>query len=68
MGASANIESMATAWFVVVGLLLLGVALAGSYLRRLPLSTTMLYLAVGYGSGPQGADSSEMIPSARPRS
>ena len=55
MGHQQTSENMATAWFVVVGVLLLGVALAGSYLRRLPLSTTMLYLAVGYGLGPQGA-------------
>ena len=46
---------MASTWFVVVGTLLLGVALLGSYVQRLPLTTTMLYLAVGYSLGPQGA-------------
>lgn len=46
--------SLATAWFLVAGALLLGVALAGSYVKRLPLSTTMLYLIAGYGLGPQG--------------
>ena len=40
-----------TAWFLVAGALLLSVALLGSYVRRLPLSTTMLYLAVGYALG-----------------
>ena len=44
----------ALAWFLVVGVLFLCVALVGSYVRRLPLSTTMLYLAVGYGLGPHG--------------
>lgn len=48
-------ENIVTAWFIIVGVLLLGVALAGSYVRRLPLSTTLLYLAVGYSLGPQGA-------------
>lgn len=38
----------------MVGLLLVGVALAGSFVQRLPLSTAMLYLAVGYGLGPRG--------------
>jgi sodium/hydrogen antiporter len=42
-------------WFVVVGLLLVGMALARSVLRRLPLSTAMLYLAAGYALGPHGA-------------
>ena len=46
---------MASTWFVVIGTLLLGVALLGSYVQRLPLTTTMLYLAAGYGLGPQGA-------------
>ena len=46
---------MAAAWFVVVGTLLLGVAVLGSYVRRLPLTTTMLYLAAGYALGPGGA-------------
>ena len=29
-------------------------ALSGSVLKRLPLSTSMLYLAVGFGLGPYG--------------
>jgi NhaP-type Na+/H+ or K+/H+ antiporter len=42
-------------WFVVVGLLFVGMALARSVLQRLPLSTAMLYLAVGAALGPHGA-------------
>lgn len=39
----ARLKRMAATWFVV-GTLLLGVALPVSYVRRLPLTTTMLYL------------------------
>ena len=39
-------------WALIVGVLLTTMALAGSLLRRLPLSTGMLYLAVGIGLGP----------------
>jgi NhaP-type Na+/H+ or K+/H+ antiporter len=42
-------------WFVVVGLLFVVMALAGSVLKRLPLSTAMLYLAAGAALGPYGA-------------
>ncbi|HEX5872844.1 MAG TPA: sodium:proton antiporter [Longimicrobium sp.] len=42
-------------WFVVVGLLFVVMALAGSVLKRLPLSTAMLYLAAGAALGPHGA-------------
>ncbi len=45
---------LATVWYVVIGFLLVGMALAGSVLKRLPLSTSMLYLAVGFGLGPHG--------------
>ncbi|WP_420125964.1 cation:proton antiporter [Longimicrobium sp.] len=41
-------------WFVVVGLLFVVMALAGSVLKRLPLSTSMLYLAAGAALGPLG--------------
>jgi NhaP-type Na+/H+ or K+/H+ antiporter len=53
---------MATPWFLIVGLLLLGVVLVGSHLRRLPLSTAMLYLAAGCSFGPQGVGLIEMEP------
>ncbi|HUH11580.1 MAG TPA: cation:proton antiporter [Longimicrobiales bacterium] len=39
-------------WYIVVGLLLVAMALSDSVLRRLPLSTAMLYLAVGVALGP----------------
>ena len=46
---------MASLWFLIIGVLLLGIALVGSYVKRVPLSTAILYLAVGYGLGPQGS-------------
>jgi sodium/hydrogen antiporter len=44
-----------TFWFLIAGGLLVFMALAGSVLRRLPLSTAMVYLAVGVALGPLGA-------------
>ena len=41
-------------WFVVVGALLVAMALGGSVLKRLPLSTSLLYLAVGWSLGRLG--------------
>ena len=41
-------------WALIIGALLITVALSGSLLRRLPVSTAMLYLAAGYGLGPAG--------------
>lgn len=38
-------------WALVIGALLVTMALAGSLLKRLPVSASMLYLAVGYGLG-----------------
>ena len=51
-------------WSVIVGLLLVVMALSGSLLARLPLSTAMLYLLVGLAVSPWGigllwADSSK---------
>jgi NhaP-type Na+/H+ or K+/H+ antiporter len=43
-----------TIWFVITGVLLIGMALGGSVLRRLPLTTSILYLAVGIVLGPYG--------------
>lgn len=45
---------LATAWFIIVGGLFLVMAIAGSFVKRLPLSTSMLYLVVGVGLGPHG--------------
>ena len=39
---------------IIVGLLLIGMTLGGSYLARLPLSAAMLYLGVGVAIGPSG--------------
>lgn len=41
-------------WYLIVGAVFGLMALAGSYLRRLPLSTSLLYLLVGVGIGPAG--------------
>src|SRR5687768_13305310 len=43
-----------TVWFVIIGALLISMALASTVLRRLPLSTAMLYLVVGFALGPTG--------------
>lgn len=45
---------MPTAWFVITGILLIGVALTGSVLKRLPLTAGLLYLVIGAGLGPWG--------------
>jgi NhaP-type Na+/H+ or K+/H+ antiporter len=44
-----------TIWFIVAGALLVGMALAGSALRRAPLTAAMFYLATGAALGPWGA-------------
>ena len=41
-------------WFLVVGAIFVVMALAASLLRRLPLSSAMLYLAIGVALGPYG--------------
>ena len=42
--------------FLAVGALLLAMALARSVLTRLPVSTAMIYLAIGVGAGPFALD------------
>ena len=44
-----------TTWYLTVGALLVLMALAGSVLKRLPVSSAMFYLAVGLALGPLGA-------------
>jgi NhaP-type Na+/H+ or K+/H+ antiporter len=44
----------AIAWFLIIGLLLVAMALGGSVLKRLPLSTSLLYLGVGFAVGRLG--------------
>lgn len=46
---------MSVTWFVISGLLLVAVAVTGSLLKRLPLTTSMFYLAAGALLGPWGA-------------
>ncbi len=41
-------------WFLAAGVVLIAMALAGSVLRRLPLSSAMIYLAAGAVMGPIG--------------
>jgi NhaP-type Na+/H+ or K+/H+ antiporter len=41
-------------WFAIVGLLFISMALAGSLLKRLPLSSSLLYLLAGVALGPLG--------------
>lgn len=41
----------AISWFLIIGLLLVAMALGGSVLKRLPLSTSLLYLCVGLALG-----------------
>jgi NhaP-type Na+/H+ or K+/H+ antiporter len=41
-------------WTLLIGVLLITMALSGTLLKRLPISASMLYLAVGYGFGPAG--------------
>ena len=47
---------MADVWFIVTGSLLIGMALAGSVLKRLPLTAAIFYLAAGALLGPWGAN------------
>jgi NhaP-type Na+/H+ or K+/H+ antiporter len=46
--------SAAIVWFLVVGGLLMVVAVIQAYVKRLPVTTSMLYLAVGAAIGPWG--------------
>jgi NhaP-type Na+/H+ or K+/H+ antiporter len=50
-------------WSVIVGLLLVLMALASSVLKRMPVSTAMLYLLVGVGVSPAGLQLLSVQPS-----
>ncbi len=52
-------------WFLIIGGLLVIMALTASVLKRLPLSTSMLYLLVGFGLGPFGYGLIRMDPVAQ---
>jgi NhaP-type Na+/H+ or K+/H+ antiporter len=45
---------MFTAWYVIAGTLLIGMALAGTVLKRLPLTAAVFYLMAGAALGPWG--------------
>jgi NhaP-type Na+/H+ or K+/H+ antiporter len=45
---------MSTVWFVIAGVLLIGMALSATVLKRLPITAAILYLAVGAFLGPWG--------------
>jgi|GEM_PF-2050755 len=45
-----------TIWALIIGVLLITMVLSGTLLKRLPVSTGMLYLAAGYALGPAGWD------------
>jgi NhaP-type Na+/H+ or K+/H+ antiporter len=53
-----------TYWMLVIGALLVLMAMSGSILKRLPLSTSMLYLVAGYWVGPGGIDLLSVDPEA----
>lgn len=41
-------------WALIIGALLISMALSGTALKRMPVSTAILYLAAGFGLGPAG--------------
>lgn len=43
-----------TYWYIIIGVLLLSVTALGTLLKRLPVSTSIIYLAVGAAVGPYG--------------
>jgi len=43
-----------TIWFLVVGGVLIFMGLASSTFKQLPISSAMVYLAIGFGLGPFG--------------
>ena len=45
---------MSTLWYVIAGVLLIGMALSGTVLKRLPVTAALFYLAVGAVLGPWG--------------
>jgi len=51
-------------WSMVIGVLLVTMVLAGTLLGRLPLSSAMVYLALGWVLGPDGANVLQPDPTA----
>src|SRR3954464_4844155 len=53
---------MTAFWFLLVGALLVGIALLGRFLDRLPVSPAMIYLVVGFLLGPAAFNVLELHP------
>src|SRR5687767_2819529 len=51
-------------WFVIAGVLFVAMALASTLLKRLPLTTSLLYLGVGVAIGPVGLGLLDLDPLA----
>ncbi|MGN6665434.1 MAG: cation:proton antiporter, partial [Trinickia sp.] len=43
-----------TIWFLIVGGMFVGMGIASSLFKRLPLTGAMLYLVAGFVLGPEG--------------
>lgn len=43
-------------WYLVLGIVLIGISIGSGLIRRLPLTSSILYLAIGYLLGPKGAE------------
>ncbi len=43
-----------TVWFVIIGAILITMAVVGTVVKRLPLTTGLIYLALGVALGPNG--------------
>ncbi len=51
-----------TSWYLVAGSVLILMALSSSLLKRLPLTTSLLYLVLGFVLGPSGAGMIQLDP------
>jgi NhaP-type Na+/H+ or K+/H+ antiporter len=51
-----------TIWSIIIGLVFIFMALAASILKRLPLTTSIIYLAVGFVTGPAVFGLSQLVP------
>jgi NhaP-type Na+/H+ or K+/H+ antiporter len=56
-----------TLWFIIIGSLFIFMALSASVLKRLPLTTSMLYLLAGVGIGPVGLGLLSLDPVEQPK-
>ena len=59
---SARTSVSATLWFIVIGALLIFMAVSRSALQRAPLTTSIIYLVVGFLLDPAGLRRSELDP------